>query len=146
MIFYFDVSSLNRPFDDQSQPRIRLEAEAVIFLLQQVDQGIHHHVSSEMVVLEINAAGGELRRKIMAMLPKSSDIIPLSDAIFRRAAELQKLGLKAADAVHVAAAEGWDADVLFSSDDRLCKIAKRNAQAIHVTVINPLSWVQENLQ
>ena len=30
---YFDACCLNRPFDDQRQPRVRLEAEAISHLL-----------------------------------------------------------------------------------------------------------------
>ena len=33
MKIYLDVSCLNRPFDDQTQPRVRLEAEAVTIVL-----------------------------------------------------------------------------------------------------------------
>ena len=36
---YFDTCALNRPFDDQSQARIRLEAEAVEHLIGAVDEG-----------------------------------------------------------------------------------------------------------
>jgi hypothetical protein len=32
--FYLDLCCLNRPFDDQHQPRVRLEAEAVLGLIQ----------------------------------------------------------------------------------------------------------------
>jgi hypothetical protein len=33
LLIYLDMCCLNRPFDDQSQPRIRLDAEAVLALL-----------------------------------------------------------------------------------------------------------------
>lgn len=33
MLIYLDMCCLKRPFDDQSQPRIRLESEAVLTLL-----------------------------------------------------------------------------------------------------------------
>jgi len=33
MVFYLDMCCIKRPFDDQSQPRIRLESEAVLGLL-----------------------------------------------------------------------------------------------------------------
>ena len=33
---YLDASALNRPFDDQSLPRNRLETEAVIVILDQI--------------------------------------------------------------------------------------------------------------
>jgi hypothetical protein len=35
---YLDNSVVNRPFDDQSQERIRLETEAVILLLSRLER------------------------------------------------------------------------------------------------------------
>ena len=35
---YLDVCCLNRPFDDQSQPRIHLESEAILTILAQCEQ------------------------------------------------------------------------------------------------------------
>jgi hypothetical protein len=47
MKLYLDVSCLNRPFDDQRQPRVRTESEAVLLILARIDQGafnwIHNH-------------------------------------------------------------------------------------------------------
>jgi hypothetical protein len=36
---YVDVCCLNRPFDNQTQDRIRLEAEAVILILKRFEVG-----------------------------------------------------------------------------------------------------------
>ncbi|HSW44151.1 MAG TPA: hypothetical protein VLM89_01100 [Phycisphaerae bacterium] len=55
MRVYLDVSCLNRPFDDQTQPRIRLEAEAVGLILKHVDLGKWRAVSSQMADIEIAA-------------------------------------------------------------------------------------------
>lgn len=33
MVLYLDMCCIKRPFDDQSQPRIRLESEAVVTML-----------------------------------------------------------------------------------------------------------------
>ena len=33
MLLYLDICCLKRPFDDQAQPRVRLETEAVLGLL-----------------------------------------------------------------------------------------------------------------
>ena len=38
---YLDLCCLKRPFDDQSQPRVRLESEAMLALLGQRPQGLH---------------------------------------------------------------------------------------------------------
>ena len=59
------------------------------------------------------------------------------------AAILENLGFKAADALHVAAAETAAADVLLSCDDRLCRLAQRCQRQLLVQVVNPLVWLQE---
>ena len=38
MIVNLDVYCLNRPFDDQSQDRIHLEAEAVLAIIRHIEQ------------------------------------------------------------------------------------------------------------
>jgi hypothetical protein len=38
MLLYLDMCCLNRPFDDQSIDRNRLESEAVLAILRRVDQ------------------------------------------------------------------------------------------------------------
>ncbi|MCI0379564.1 MAG: hypothetical protein L0215_18295 [Gemmataceae bacterium] len=69
MQVYLDVSCVNRPFDDQSQPRIQLEAEAVGIVLQRIDDGLWTLASSEIAVLEIQAiANAERCSKVRAIL------------------------------------------------------------------------------
>ena len=55
------------------------------------------------------------------------------------------MGLKAYDALHVACAEYAQADVLLTTDDRLCRVATRHAHRLKVRVENPLIWLQEEL-
>jgi predicted nucleic acid-binding protein len=66
-----------------------------------------------------------------------------NQAAFERAAELAGLGFKPADAVHVAAAEQANADVLLSCDDRLCRLAKRRRRDLQVKVASPVDWLKE---
>lgn len=49
MKLYLDVCCLDRPFDDQSQARIHLEAEAVLAIIRQVEFGAWSWVSSDAV-------------------------------------------------------------------------------------------------
>src|SRR6266849_8357146 len=122
MKVYLDVSCLNRPFDDQSQARIRLESEAVLLILERIDTGAWSQVSSEITLLEIDAIrDGDRRSRVQMLLPEKEDILNLTPAMFARAAALHQLGFKPADALHVAAAEEAGADVLLSCDDRLCR-------------------------
>ena len=51
---YLDVCCLNRPFDDQRQDRIRLEAEAVLLILGHCEAGAWQWISSAIVEEEVN--------------------------------------------------------------------------------------------
>lgn len=144
MKIYLNVSCLNRPFDDQEQARIRLEAAAVGMILERVDEGQRIHVSSEMAQIEINANPDAKRRaRVHLLLPEPKRIVMLPPALFARGAELELLGFKAADALHMAAAEEAGADVLLSCDDRFCRLAQREVKHLRVTVRNPLQWLNE---
>ena len=44
---YFDVCCLNRPFDDQKQDRIHLEAEAVLLIITHIQAREWTWISSE---------------------------------------------------------------------------------------------------
>lgn len=141
---YLNVSCLNRPFDDQEQARIRLEAAAVGMILERIDEGQWMHVSSEMAQLEIDAISDPKRRaRVHLLLPDAGQIVMLTPALFARGSTLERLGFKAADALHVAAAEEAGANVLLSCDDRFCRTARRAAEHLNVSVRNPLSWLNE---
>ena len=111
---YLDVSCLNRPFDDQRQERVRLEAEAIRMIFERVDASLLEHVSSQMAEIEVRAIRDRVRRRrVWRLLPVKDRRSRLSDALYNRAGELMKLGIKAADALHVAAAEEHAADAFF---------------------------------
>ena len=144
MRVYLDVSCLNRPFDDQEQMRIRVESEAIVLILERCDRGEWRQLSSEMALIEIGAATDVVRRnRVLRLLPGKRDIMSLDDAIWRRGAELETLGFRAAGAVHVAAAEAIGVDVFLSCDDQLCRVAKRLNNVLAVRVSNPVAWLQE---
>jgi predicted nucleic acid-binding protein len=141
---YLDVSCLNRPFDDQSQSRVRLESEAVTIILDECEQGTWEHVSSEMATVEIAAMpDADRRARVLLLLPPAKELLKLNEELFARAEELKSLGFKAADAVHVAAAEAMSANVLLTCDDRLIRVARRRRSDLKVRVLNPLDWLGE---
>ena len=49
MLIYLDVCCLNRPFDDQTQDRIRLETKAVLLILERCHAGEWRLLGSEAV-------------------------------------------------------------------------------------------------
>lgn len=142
---YLDVSCLNRPFDDQRQTRIRLESEAVLLIFERIEAGYLRQVSSQIAEIEIDAISDhERQRRVAVLLSSCMDIMELTPAVFARAKELEHHGFKAADALHVAAAEALKADLLLTCDDRLCRAAARKAARLAVVVANPLDWLKEN--
>jgi hypothetical protein len=73
---YLDVSCLNRPYDDQSQVRIRLEAEATTVILGKCERGEWQHVSSEMARIEIDAMpDADRRARVQLLLPDSEVLL-----------------------------------------------------------------------
>lgn len=142
MKVYFDVSCLNRPFDDQRQLRIRLESEAITLIFDEIDAGRWEQVSSRMAEIEARAIRDEIRqRRVLALLPEGR--MELDNATFSRARELIALRARAADAVHVAAAEQLQAVVLLTCDDQLLRVARQISDQLRVRIENPVNWLKE---
>ena len=143
---YLDVCCLNRPFDDQQQDRIHLEAEAVLLILKRCEAGEWQWISSAVVSYEVdNIPNQERRNRLKEILRGAREIQSLTDTAVERGEELKGLGLKTYDALHVACAEQAAVEVLLTTDDRLVWAAARNAAKLKVPVNNPLTWLQEVL-
>ena len=136
--------SLGRLTDDQTQRRIRDEAEAVELVLGLVTRGSIEWVGSEALVEEIRRnPSAERRIENESLLAMASEASEIDDRIAERARELQSFGYGAFDALHLAAAEAAPVDVLLSTDDQFVRRASHGAGRPRVTVRNPLSWVRE---
>lgn len=146
MRIYLDVCCLNRPFDDQRQDRIHLESEAVLTILKHIESGKWKLISSDAIIYEINKIPDiERKNKILIEISKATIFLKAEPALIFRAKEIQKMGIKSYDALHVASAEIGNADVFLSTDDNLLKILSRNSNAVNIKTDNPLSWIKEIL-
>lgn len=142
MKIYLDVCCLNRPFDDQSQERVRLEAEAVLLILRQARIEGWVWYSSDVVSDEVDQTPDSERRGRVRQLIAYADVVHrLSDADIARARVLAGLGLTNMDALHLACAEGCGAEIFLTTDDRLLSRAGRMADLLRVAVDNPLPWL-----
>ena len=141
---YLDVCCLNRPFDDQSQDRIRLEAEAVLRILERCEAGEWQWISSAVVEEEVdNTPDRERRHRVRNMLRGAYVTVPLTDAGIERALEIKALGFRTYDALHLACAEQSKVDVFLTTDDRVIRTATRHVEQLRVRVANPLAWLME---
>ena len=143
---YLDNCVLNRPFDDQSQERIRLETEAIILLLARLQRKEWTWLGSQALELEIDKIpDAEQQSRLRRVLAFVGLTLELGEKEFERARELQRLGFTGFDAVHLACAEIGKADVFLTTDDRLLRLAKRVAKKLYVRVENPLDWMKERI-
>ena len=139
-----DACCLNRLTDDQSQVRVREEAEAIEHILGMVRQGRATWVSSTILDLEISRNPDQERRNdVNSLLVLASEVVRPTTEDADRATELQKLGISSFDALHLACAERGEVDVFLTTDDRLLTRARRHGTALRVRAANPLSWYQE---
>ncbi len=144
MLIYLDVCCLNRPFDDQLQGRIRLESEAVLTILNGGEKEKWRLLNSEAIEFEISAIPEEERKKKVAALAAiAQEKTKLDEKIKLRAKELQKIGIKVYDALHLACAEYGGAEVFLTTDDQLLRKAKRNRNKLKTRVENPVLWLME---
>lgn len=144
---YLDACCLNRPFDNLTQTRNYLEAEAVMTILQKCQTKTWQLINSTALRAELSQIPDlERLEKVNKILSLASIKVVNSDEIYKRASELQKLGFSAYDATHLASAEKAKADIFLSTDDRLLKKAQRYSQIIHVKVNNPMRWLSEVIQ
>ena len=139
---YLDASALNRPFDDQSLPRNRLEAEAVIAILGKVEEGVVELISSSALLYEnLNSPLVDRREYVVTYLDMASIFVTTDEAL--RAREIAQQGIAPLDALHLASAERAGAEWFVTCDDRVLRKARRGRLTVGVKISTPVEFVAE---
>ena len=139
-----DNCCLNRPFDNQANLRVHLEAEAIKTIITLIEQQDWQLISSKILKFEISKIADESRKKeLMVMESLASEIIQINPLIATRANEFERFGIQSFDALHLACSEN-NADVLLTVDDKFIKKAQC-IDKLNITVCNPLVWLNEVL-
>lgn len=137
---YLDTSAYNRPFDDQTQPKIFLESQAVVIILQMVEAQTVELVNSSVLAYENSRNPDAIKREAMHRYLQMAGLKQAVDeSIRQRAEQLEHNGLKAIDALHVACAEAAKSDYLLTCDKRLIN----RCSALTLNVVNPVDFVLE---
>lgn len=139
-LVYLDLNIYNRPFDDQTQVRIRLETIAVFAILQKIQTGEFRLAWSFILDYE-NSLNPyeETRMEIERFAMLSSTYIGASDPIRVLANSYEVQGVKPRDALHLACAAHCHAAWFVTCDDRLLK--KGATLNLPVKMINPLELI-----
>jgi len=139
---YLDTCSIQRPLDTLNQTRVRLEAEAILGVLAYVTAGIVELASSTVLEVETQRNPVAVRREQgEQVLAQAKTIIIVDEQIEKRAATFVQSGVKALDAIHLAAAEAAQADYFCTCDDRFLRRAK-NISGLRTTVVSPLELIE----
>ncbi len=144
---YLDVCCLNRPFDDWSQERIRLEGDSILSIIQRVRAGEWQLISSEAIAVELGKMRNlEKKASIIKLLELATLTQQIDEGVDQRSQEIESLGFGLFDSFHLACAEAAKADIFLSTDDRLLKNARRHEHQLKVVVNNPAIWLINVLQ
>jgi len=138
MKIYLDNSVLNRPFDDQSIPQIRLETIALFFILEFVEKGKIKLVNSSVIAYE-NSKNPFFERKIWisAYLSKATFYQEIDLRVKEKAKEIKKLKIPPIDCLHLASAEIAKVDYFITCDYDVVRKYKGDLK-----VINPIDFIK----
>lgn len=143
MRIYLDNCCLQRPLDNQTQPRIRVETEAVFAVLTAVQAKEVSLCKSEVLLFEIGRIPDEARRaESLSMLSLANEFLSVTDAVEALAMSFEEQGLSALDALHLACASEAKVDFFCTCDDRLFRKASTMA-GLGCRVITLLNLVVE---
>ena len=125
MRIYLDGCCLQRPLDDQTHPRIRVETEAVFVVLAAVQAGEHLLLGSEALEYEVGRIPDQARRtEVLSVLALAAERRQITDGVEALAFTFERQGLQALDALHLALASTAKADFFCTCDDKLFRKAQ----------------------
>ena len=137
---YLDTSTYNRPFDDQTQPKIFWETQAVVIIFQTIKAQIVELVISSVLEYENSRNPDPVKQRAMSHYLQMAGLRWEVDAAVRqRGQQLEHNGSKAIDALHVACAEAANSDYFITCDKRLINRSSNLA----MKVMNPVDFVLE---
>ena len=142
MRIYLDMNIYNRPFDDQSQVKIRLETIAIFSIFQKIKNKELKLIWSFMIDYENSLNPyDDVRQEIeMAASLAFKNITP-NEAILNAAKEFESNGIKPRDSIHLACALNGKAEYFLTCDDKLIKRA--SALDMNIKIINPLRFIED---
>jgi len=139
MLIYLDNCCFNRPFDDQSQPKIKIESEAKLEIQDRVQRRKMDLAWSYVLDLENDANPFENRQRTIAAW-KNLAVCDTEETteILAMAKGFQSNNLKIKDSLHLACAIALECSTFFTTDDG---IVKKRSQISEIAVMNPVEYI-----
>jgi predicted nucleic acid-binding protein len=143
MKIYLDNCCFNRPFDDQSHIRIRLEAEAKLKIQEEIRSGSFKLVWS--YILDYENSKNPFRERndqIARWRGYSIEDIQENEEVLRIAQMVHEKGVKKIDSLHIACAIRAKADYYLTTDDG---VIKKAMLVDEVKITDPIGFIKEEL-
>jgi predicted nucleic acid-binding protein len=129
---YLDNCCFNRPYDDQTQPKVVLETLAKLYIQE---LALNHRIDlvwSYALKYENSRNISESKRTAIAAWEKASVVfIGKSEPLVSLAHEIEKTGIKPFDAFHIACAITAQCDYLVTVDKRMAKYQNNRIVGLH---------------
>ena len=144
MKIYFDSCIYNRPYDDQTQAKIQNETNAIMDIINAIEDNNYIIYSSLAVEMEIedNKNTEKLSDVMLFYNSVKPNKIKLDMTVDSRALELlEKHNIKYQDGLHIACCELEKVDYLLSTDKLFINASSR--VGLSFKVINPKDFIEE---
>jgi len=140
------MCSIQRPLDTKTQPRIAVEAEAILAVLALCEVEQMELMSSDTLLFELNRNPHPVRKEYaLKVLAKATSFVPTDSEVEKSARTFQSEGIKPLDALHLASAVIGKADYFCTCDDRFLRRAKA-VNTDQTKVVSPLELITEVTQ
>jgi hypothetical protein len=141
MKLYLDICCFNRPFDDQSDLRIQLEAEAKLAIQHDIRGDKYQLVWSYILDYENSKNPlAERREQIATWRRYAKEDVMETKEIIAGAKALHARGLKKMDSLHIACAIAAEAGWFLTTDDG---ILKKAGLIDLIKVTDPIGFIKE---
>jgi len=139
---YLDVCCFNRPYDDQSQLKVAMEAQSKLHIQNLIKDGKYDLIGSYTLDYEISRNPYEMRRRSIERFIRSNIKgyvgAERAEIIAPLAEEFMRIGVKEKDAYHIASAIYAGCEYFISTDIRLLK-----HKTDRIKLVTPIEFVVE---
>jgi predicted nucleic acid-binding protein len=136
---YLDNCCFNRPYDDQSQLRIRIESEAKLRIQELIKTNMIKLVWSYMLDYENQQNPDKDRsEEIFSWESLASSYVYEDSFVLAKANEFRNLGIKRKDALHLGSAIKANCEYYITTDDG---ILNKKEKIKGIKIMNPVNYI-----
>ena len=134
---YLDNCAYNRPYDDQTQPKVTLETLAKLHIQELALKREIDIVWSYILKFENSRNLFTAKREAIAQWEKiSASFVQKSDSVTALARQIEATGIRPADSLHIACAISAQCDYMVTVDKRILKYKDNR-----ILICNPVDFI-----